>query len=139
MTLKVEIVTQHLNNLEQFVKDLPGHVNRRKVISTWDFFVQGQITFEKMTKTLRIQDNAALGETALDLAFLRNYPQHFTTKAFTHHEKMQAIQCNSKESGKKSFIEINHRIRQGRPILSHVAPHPEKRVIGALHEIHRNH
>ncbi|PLW22504.1 hypothetical protein PCANC_28472, partial [Puccinia coronata f. sp. avenae] len=92
MTLKVEIVTQHLNNLEQFVKDLPGHVNRRKVISTWDFFVQGQITFEKMTKTLRIQDNAALGETALDLAFLRNYPQHFTTKAFTHHENMQAIQ-----------------------------------------------
>jgi hypothetical protein len=59
-TLKVELVTQYLNDLEQFVKDFPAHVNRRAVIPTWDFFVQGHITLEKMTKTLHIQDNAAL-------------------------------------------------------------------------------
>ncbi|PLW42988.1 hypothetical protein PCANC_10021 [Puccinia coronata f. sp. avenae] len=105
-TLKVELVTQYLNDLEQFVKDLPAHVNRRAVIPTWEFFVQGHITLEKMTKTLHIQDNAALGETALDLAFLRNYPHHFSTKAFTRHEKMRAIRCKSKCHGKRLLSKL---------------------------------
>ncbi|PLW29866.1 hypothetical protein PCANC_22532 [Puccinia coronata f. sp. avenae] len=102
----LELVTQYLNDLKQFVKDFPAHVNRRAVIPTWDFFVQGHITLEKMTKTLHIQDNAALRETALDLAFLRNYPHHFLTKAFTRHKKMQAIRCNSKWDGKRLLSKL---------------------------------